>query len=399
MIQAGSTFHRCRLHLLTIILAGIAFHSKSQALDIHKIVDSDLLVLHEENYRYDPSWLVEWYAHDSGVRASAGSISSKRFYFDLDARFQADLTDHLRFGYEYRQYESFLWDRDFHLADLTWSLKNAYAGITGMVEYREEVNVLGLVMGYRNPTDGFIDLRWVWRGLYFNSKGPQGEEYITDPMDIHLNSFLQWKNVRLMAHLVYGNRWELADTRGRETSRKSDGFIRCEYLSGSWSAAVEFSGMDYSFSRTRDTAPEMRSESVEFHSVTLEYGRQLSRRNSLVLRAGRFAADGDDDYEEDSASESVPHFTFERSDLFASMEWFFQLTENSKLAAGIIGGAVDVETDDPTLYDQYDRLMRWKLMSEYHYGFRKNSTLTLGLSYNVSESRFGGGNFRIQVFI
>lgn len=380
--------------------AGILVSASAQALEIRNTLYQTMIFLHEENYGFDLDWERQWLNWDSGLMAGAGSITSDRFRFDLTAKFRVDTGSPLFFGYRYEQKGSFLWDRKLHLADLGLTFGPLSAGITGMAESKKEFNVAGLMMAVDKGKDKKIDARFIWPAIWFNSKTQSKDRYRQHPFQIRFNGIWRLNGLILMGDLNFDKKWILESENSVQRHGNADGRLLLVMKRNANEWNIKLSGRNYCDELSFKGNNEYLKD--RFRSMKMMLGWRYSFSNAIVLSSeiGGVRISGRSTDKKHKGLSSVPiPFAFRRHDEIMKIAVAKSSSRMGQWKAGMIGGTQTMNPGESRTLEPREDELHSKVFLEYSKCFHKNLDILMGVSYNMTEVRFGGGNLRLRARI
>ncbi len=371
----------------------------AHAHEISRLIGDGMTFIHEEHYGISIEERIAWNVRENGFRGSAGSVSSDRFAFDLDVKLRTDFLDCLTFAYRHHRRESYLRDDLSHLADLTTGFGPWRIGITGMVESRKENNSIGILTGIDGGPVGKLTLRGLWPRVYYNSKGPDDEQYRKRPFVWQLEGLFTDSPHAAFLSIEYRPEWvlERTDTTEKQQSWTIDGFYSWTSGKNRTAIQIEAIGLEHSV-ESGSTQPDL--ESFDHLKLTLEYARSVGSVE-WVYRVSRIDIEGesDDPVQDEGDPLGCLLFNFVRDEWMMNLQGSTPVWESGKMSLGVIGSVQDIDTGESRFYSDVSGRSRVKVYGHYRHRFGERGSLEGGLSYNASETRFGGGYLAITVWM
>ncbi|MBN1550204.1 hypothetical protein JW979_01995 [bacterium] len=377
--------------VMLIIPAVFSFHCS--AMELHRLLSSETLFLHELNYIYDLSWDADWLSTDNGFRTTAGSISSDRFLFDVDGKFTVALMPHLRFSYRYHISESYIWDREDHLADLAYCQDSVILGICGMVRSLKEHNNIGLLAGFAHDPYHRCFVRITWPDLYFNQKGPDDSEYLRPPFEVLTEGVWRFGKMTLFGDIKLSRKWIFQTETYQQTYQDQSGRMTVKYEWETSEISCMIYGQQYRNNVSDTDTPE--TEEADLLEIILGYHRWITMDLGIQIRTGYVSAQGKYTEIPDQSPQAI---SFTRHDELLELQLQRRLNHEQEIRLGVITGLISVTPDDSIKYDTLDLEEQYKITGEYVKRFQDKGDIILGLSYNITDRNFGGGNLRLRVF-
>ena len=363
----------------------------AHAYEISRLIGDGMTFIHEEHYGIAIEERIGWNVRENGFRGSAGSISSDRFAFDLDVKLRTDFLDRLTFGYRHHRRESYLRDDLSHLADLTTGFGRWRVGVTGMVESRKENNSIGILTGIGGGPAGHLIIRGLWPRVYYNSKGPDDEQYRKRPFLWQLEGIFTRPPHAAFLSIEYRPEWvlERAESSEKQQSWTIDGFYSWTSGNNRTAIQIEAIGIEHSV----ETGSTQRdSESFDHLKLTLEYTRRAGSLDwSCRVSRIDIAGESDDPVQDEGDPLGCLQFNFIRDEWMMHLQGSTRKWESGTLSLGVIGSVQDIDTGESRFYADVSGRSRVLVYGHYRHRFEDRGSLEGGLSYNASETRFGGG--------
>ncbi len=391
-----------------IILAGLLFCQiiglcpfTCKALDIYRIMTSELVFIHEENYRFKPWEMIQWYHYETGIRTTAGSISSDRFYYDLDTKTGVDLHPNFNFAYRYRQKESYTQYLRIHRSDVMFVHHGICAGFTGMADSRKEFNDFGIVFGYQKSSHERLFCRVVLPDVAFNQKTSGSDEYTKTPLQFNLEGNWSIHSLEIAGEYVLNLPWEFNSDSSTHRYESSEAELLIAYKRpiDSFLLEMDYQSEDDQFTRA---STENHIKTHFLYRVSLNYNRNLSPIYSMSARGTWISISGDDVEETltgNSETGSLNPFSYRRNDAILTFELARPVGKYNRISAQIITGVISVDSGNSQTYTDKSGEFSGKLAAEYIRQFPDLGELVFGLTYKLDENKFGGGNLRLQIHL
>lgn len=380
----------------------------ADTIDIHRIIESETVFFHEFGYQFSTDETIAWYGRQTGLRTTAGSISSNRFYFDLESKIHYEPISWLMLTYRFHKKESFTDDFYSNRLDLTIKYQNWFFGPTGMSESKKEYTEIGLICGYRRSPDRWLTMRCLWKDALFNDKTSSNSEYIEQPVNLELEGNYSDENWRILGYCNYGFRWTLKEKKQEQHQRERRGYGMVSYHFADTRAVI----LEYRHQHLLDfLEPENRQVErtrLEIHRVTASYQSLLSAHLKTTIGVNWIDVNGSSTeldrtvmpyrFEDDYFDWDQSFARFDRMDLSGFAELTFSRSDMHHWFGRLHIGFVDSVTDPARLVDTLDNELTGKLTLEYTWRINPESSMTIGVTVKADEKvEFGGGNFRLML--
>jgi hypothetical protein len=363
--------------------------------ELNELIGDENFFFHAELYRFDPAWDADWYARDLGFRTTVGSISNTRFLLDLDLKARADLGTLWWFEYRLRREESYLFDTETQLGGFGVRWRSWRAGLTGLLKGDKAFTVAGLQLAWEPASDRRVTVRLLWPGIYFNDKGPEGQLYLDEPFEALAEGIWTWAGGEAFGEARIGNQWRLQTPDGVESGQQARATATVLLHRGASGYGLEGAWLDEENSFLAVGTDGSRVESLRLGRLTALYSAPLAPEWTMTARLGGVTLDGEgvDDPDEDGTPGAA--FSFSRTDWIGTFEATWSLDELNDLRFGVTAGTYDLDSGASVQVDPMSG-SRVFLKAEYAHRFGDQGDVVFGVSFNASETVFGGGNVRLR---